>query len=128
MERSPHSTADAPQAIGPYSQAVLASGRYVFCSGQVALRPDGSFVEGSVAEQTRQALANLQAVLESAGSSLGLVVKTTVFLSTMEHFAAMNEEYSRHFPSPYPARSTIAVAGLPKGADVEIEAVALLPD
>jgi 2-iminobutanoate/2-iminopropanoate deaminase len=128
MERTAISTPEAPAAIGPYSQAVAASGRLVFCSGQIALKPDGTLLEGTPAEQAAQAMRNLAAVLAAAGSSLDLVVKTTVFLSSMAHFAEVNQAYGAVFAKPPPARSTVAVAGLPLGVDVEIEAVALLPE
>lgn len=118
------STPNAPAAIGPYSQAIKA-GEFVFCSGQIALRPDGSLVQGSVADETRQCLTNLDEVLEAAGSDLTRVVKTTVFLRDMADFPAMNEVYATFFQTCPPARATVAVAGLPKGVRVEIEAVAL---
>jgi 2-iminobutanoate/2-iminopropanoate deaminase len=125
MQRERISTTDAPGAIGPYSQAI-ATGNFVFCSGQVALEPtSGALVEGDVRAQARRALENLGGVLNAAGSSLGQVVKTTVFLISMSDFAAMNEVYAEFFPGEPPARSTIAVAELPKGARVEIEAIAL---
>ena len=118
------STRDAPAAVGPYSQAIRA-GTFVFCSGQIPLDPSGSLVGGGVVEQTAQVLDNLSAVLAAAGLSLGDVVKTTVFLTSMDDFAAMNTVYQRYFAEVPPARSTIAVAALPKGASVEIEAVAI---
>lgn len=119
-------TKNAPQAIGPYSQAVSAGG-FVFASGQIPIDPQtGEFVTGGVAEQTEQVLRNLAAVLEAAGSSFDKVVKTTVFLADMTDFAAMNEVYARHFKGKPPARATVAAAGLPRGARVEIEAIALL--
>ena len=125
MQRDRISTTDAPGAIGPYSQAI-ASGAFVFCSGQVPLEPaSGALVEGDVRAQTRRALENLSGVLTAAGSSLAQVVKTTVFLVSMSEFAAMNEVYAEFFPGDPPARSTVAVAELPKGARVEIEAIAL---
>jgi 2-iminobutanoate/2-iminopropanoate deaminase len=125
MQRERISTTDAPGAIGPYSQAI-ATGNFVFCSGQVPLVPaSGALVEGDVRAQTRRALENLSGVLNAAGSSLAQVVKTTVFLVSMSDFAAMNEVYAEFFPGDPPARSTIAVAELPKGAHVEIEAIAL---
>jgi len=125
MQRERVSTSGAPAAIGPYSQAI-ASGQLVFASGQVALEPgSGQPVEGDVQVQTKRALENLTAVLLAAGSSLGQVVKTTVFLTTMDDFASMNEVYAGFFPSDPPARSTIAVVALPKGALVEIEAIAI---
>ena len=120
-------TDGAPAAIGPYAQARVA-GRTVYCSGQIALDPaTGQLVEGGVAEQTRRVLENLTAVLRAAGGGLADVVKTTVFLADMADFAAMNEVYAAYFAEPYPARSTVAAAGLPRRARVEIEAVAILP-
>ena len=121
-------TENAPAAIGPYSQAIKAGG-FVFCSGQVAIDPQtGQFVAGGVAEQTEQVLKNLSAVLEAAGSSLDQVVKTTVFLADMKEFSEMNEVYARFFSEPPPARATVAAAGLPRDARVEIEAVALVSE
>jgi 2-iminobutanoate/2-iminopropanoate deaminase len=118
-------TENAPAAIGPYSQAIKAGG-FVFASGQIPIDPQtGQFVAGGIAEQTRQVLQNLGAVLEAAGSSLDLVVKTTVFLADMKEFSGMNEVYATFFSSPPPARATVAAAGLPRDARVEIEAVAL---
>ena len=124
MKKTPVHTDQAPRAIGPYSQAIR-SGDLIFCSGQIGLTPEGTLIDGDVADQTRQALANLQAVLTAAGSNLQRVVKTTVFLTTMDHFAAMNEAYAAVFPRQPPARSTVAVAGLPRQALVEIECVAV---
>jgi len=119
------STEKAPKAIGPYSQAIIAD-NLVFTAGQIGLDPQTmEIVPGGVAEQTDRVLRNLTAVLESAGSELGRVLKTTVFLVDMGDFAAMNEVYQRHFGVHKPARSTVAVAQLPKGGRVEIEAVAL---
>ena len=118
-------TDNAPAAIGPYSQAIKAGG-FVFVSGQIPIDPQtGEFVPGGIAEQTRQVLKNLAAVLEAAGSSLDRVVKTTVFLADMKEFSGMNEVYATFFSSPPPARATVAAAGLPRDARVEIEAVAL---
>jgi 2-iminobutanoate/2-iminopropanoate deaminase len=115
----------APKAIGPYVQAVTADG-WVFCSGQIALDPaTGEVVAGDVTAQTERVLRNLAAVLEAAGSSLSSVVKTTVFLASMADFAAMNEVYGEFFRTHPPARSTVAVAELPRQALVEIEAVAV---
>lgn len=117
-------TEDAPGAIGPYSQAVVTDG-WIFASGQIPLDPrTGTLVEGDAGEQTDRVLKNLAAVLAAAGGSLQTVVKTTVFLSDMALFGAMNAVYERHFAGHRPARATVAVAGLPKGVDVEIEVVA----
>ncbi|MEA3459179.1 MAG: RidA family protein [Chloroflexota bacterium] len=125
MEREIVSTDKAPAAVGPYSQAVRA-GEFVFAAGQVAIDPaTGKFIGGGIEEQTRQVLKNLTAVLEAAGSSLGQVVKTTVFLRDIADFKAMNAVYAQFFPEQPPARSTIAVNALPLGALVEIEAVAV---
>jgi 2-iminobutanoate/2-iminopropanoate deaminase len=120
------STEKAPNAIGPYSQAVRTDG-FIFTAGQVGLDPSNmEIVAGGVEAQTRQALTNLQNVLSAAGSGMERVVKTTVFLTDMANFAAMNAVYAEFFPENPPARSTVAVAGLPKGALVEIEVVALV--
>ncbi len=125
MQRTSVSTPSAPAAIGPYSQAIATEG-FVFASGQVALDPaTGHLVSGDVRDQTRRALENLSAVLAAAGSAPGLVVKTTVFLTSMADFAAMNEVYATYFADTPPARSTVAVAELPRGARVEVEAIAL---
>jgi 2-iminobutanoate/2-iminopropanoate deaminase len=118
------STAGAPQAIGPYSQAIVSQG-FLFTAGQVALDPStGQLVPGGIAEQTSRALENLRAVLRAAGSDVSQVVKTTVFLVDMADFTAMNEVYGRVFGDHRPARSTVAVAALPRGALVEIEVIA----
>ncbi len=118
----------APQAIGPYSQAIEANG-FVFTAGQMGLNPTtGEMVSGGIREQTRQALQNLSAVLKAAGSDLSLVVKTTVFLKDMNDFVDMNTVYGEFFTSQPPARSAVQVARLPKDALVEIEAVALAPN
>lgn len=117
-------TDQAPAAVGPYSQAIRFQ-NMVFSAGQVALDPStGILVGDDVKAQTVQVFKNLQAVLAAAGTDLSKVVKTTVFLTTMDHFAAMNEIYGSQFPNNPPARSTVAVAGLPKAALVEIEVVA----
>ena len=117
-------TDDAPGALGPYSQAIVTDG-WIFASGQIPIDPGtGSLVEGGIAEQTDRVLANLAAVLAAAGGSLRTVVKTTVYLSDMARFADMNAVYARHFGDHRPARATVAVAGLPKGVDVEIEVIA----
>jgi len=114
-----------PRAIGPYSQAIRANG-FVFVSGQVALDPQTQqFLESDVATQTRRVLENLKGIVEAAGSSMDRVVKTTVYLKEMSDFTAMNEEYARFFGGQPPARATVAVASLPKGAKVEIELIAL---
>ena len=126
--RQPIKTENAPAAIGPYSQAIKANG-FVFVSGQIPIDPQtGEFVTGGISEQTARVLKNLTAVLEAAGSSLEQVVKTTVFLADMKEFSSMNEVYQDFFPSPPPARSTVAAAGLPRDARVEIEAVALVSE
>lgn len=119
-------TEKAPKAIGPYSQAIKV-GNLVFASGQVPIVPaTGEFVEGGIKEQTRQSLINAKAILEEAGTSLSKVVKTTVYLSDMANFAAMNEVYAEFFTQPYPARSAVAVKTLPKNALVEVECIAEL--
>jgi 2-iminobutanoate/2-iminopropanoate deaminase len=118
-------TEHAPQAIGPYSQAVRANG-LIFASGQIPIDPQtGQFVAGGITEQTEQVLKNLEAVLEAAGSGLANVVKTTVFLIDMQEFTAMNEVYGRFFKEQPPARATVEAARLPRDARVEIEAIAL---
>jgi 2-iminobutanoate/2-iminopropanoate deaminase len=118
------STGGAPKAIGPYSQGTIVNG-FVFTAGQVALDPaTGDVVPGGVAQQTERVMLNLAAILQAAGSGLDRVVKTTVFLTDMADFAAMNEVYARAFGDHRPARSTVAVASLPKGVSVEIEAIA----
>lgn len=119
-------TERAPRAIGPYVQGIAAGG-FVFLSGQIALDPQtGTLVAGGVAEQTRRALENLRAVLDAGGTELAEVVRTTVYLTDMAHFTAMNEVYAVFFGGTPPARSTVAVAGLPRGALVEIDAIAIL--
>jgi 2-iminobutanoate/2-iminopropanoate deaminase len=118
-------TDQAPQAIGPYSQAIKANG-LVFASGQIPTNPEtGQFIVGGIAEQTEQVLTNLGAVLAAAGSDLSKVVKTTVFLLDMQEFAAMNEVYGKFFKESPPARATVQAARLPHDARVEIEAIAL---
>ena len=125
-ERRIVKTEGAPGAIGPYSQAVVAGG-FVYASGQIPIDPaTGQFVEGGVREQTEQVLRNLSKVLEAAGSSLGRVVKTTVFLADMNDFAAMNEAYAGFFAEEPPARSTVQAARLPRDARVEIDVIALV--
>ena len=119
-------TSSAPAAIGPYSQAVRV-GEFLFVSGQVPIDPDtGAVVEGDIAVQARQSLSNLKAILNAAGTNMGAVVKTTVFLADMNDFAAMNEVYAQFFQEPFPARSAVQVGRLPRDAKVEIEAIAHL--
>jgi 2-iminobutanoate/2-iminopropanoate deaminase len=119
-------TSGAPRAIGPYSQALRAGG-FLFTAGQVGFDPTtGELVDGGIAEQTRRVLQNIRAILEAGGSGLAQVVKTTVFLVDMADFGAMNEVYAEAFGAHRPARSTVAVAALPRGARVEIEAVAAI--
>ena len=119
-------TKDAPQAIGPYSQAIRANG-FVFVSGQVAIDPSTQqVISGDVAAQTERVLKNLSAILKAAGSSLEKVVRCGVFLKNMGDFAAMNEIYGRHFSTAHPARSTVEVARLPKDVLVEIDVIALV--
>jgi 2-iminobutanoate/2-iminopropanoate deaminase len=126
MAISAVSTSGAPRAIGPYSQGIRAGG-FLFTAGQVGFDPaSGELVDGGISEQTERVLQNIRSILESAGANLSQVVKTTVFLVDMADFAAMNEVYARVFGDHRPARSTVAVAALPRGARVEIEAVAAL--
>ncbi len=123
MTRQAVTTANAPAAIGPYSQAISLDG-FVFCSGQLGLDPStGELVDG-VEAQADRSLRNLAAVLDAAGLTMADVVKTTIFLADIADFAAVNAVYARYMPDPPPARSTVAVAALPKGGRVEIEAVA----
>jgi 2-iminobutanoate/2-iminopropanoate deaminase len=124
MVRNVVSTPAAPQAIGPYSQAITID-NLVFCSGQIPLKPDGTLVEGDIAAQARQVLINLRAVLEAAGSSPDRVLKTTVFLADLGEFSAMNAVYSEFFTVNPPARSTVQVVRLPRDVRVEIEAIAV---
>lgn len=125
MERKIVATEKAPRAVGPYSQAVIAGG-FVFTAGMLALDPQtGDVVGEDIGAQTRQALSNVQGILEAAGSSLDRVVKTTVFLRDIRDFPQMNAVYAEFFPADPPARSTVEVGPLPKGALIEIDAVAL---
>ena len=117
-------TTKAPAAVGPYAQGVAAAG-LVFCSGQLPIDPASGTVPDGVEAQTRQSMVNLGAVLEAGGASLASVVKTTVFLKDMNHFAAMNAVYATFFPDSPPARSTVEVARLPRDVLVEVEAIAL---
>ena len=120
------STAKAPAAIGPYSQAIQV-GNLVYTSGQIPIDPaTGNLVEGGIKEQARQALKNIQAILQEAGLSMANVIKTTVFMADMNDFADMNTVYGEFFSEPYPARSAVAVKTLPKGALTEIEVIAEL--
>ena len=125
MERAVIVSAGAPAAIGPYSQAIRAGG-LLFVSGQIPLDPaTGQVVAGGIGTQTERVLRSLQAILETAGSGLERVVKTTIFLTDLGDFAAVNETYGRFFPQSPPARATVQVAALPRGVGIEIEAVAL---
>lgn len=125
MTREVVQTDNAPKAIGPYEQAIKASG-FIYTAGQIPIDPKtGNFVEGGITVQTRQVLENLKAVLEAGGSSLDRVVKATVFLKNMADFAAMNDVYAQYLGGAKPARSTVAVADLPRGALIEIDLVAL---
>ncbi|HOJ21566.1 MAG TPA: RidA family protein [Armatimonadota bacterium] len=120
------STNNAPAAIGPYSQGVKA-GPFLFISGQIPVDPaTGELVTGSIEEQTRRVMENLKAILAAAGLEMSRVVKTTIFLTDLSHFAAVNAVYGDYFPTNPPARSTVEVSSLPKGVGVEVEAVALL--
>ena len=126
MDKEVVSTADAPKAIGPYEQAIKV-GEFVYISGQIPLDPKtGSLVEGDIQTQTRRVMENLKAILQAAGSSLERVVKATVFLKSIGDFAAMNEIYAEYLGAAKPARSTVAVADLPRGALVEIDLIALV--
>jgi 2-iminobutanoate/2-iminopropanoate deaminase len=119
-------TENAPKAIGPYSQGTKGNG-FVFCSGQIPANPKtGELVKGSITEQARQSLSNVKGVIEAAGSSMDRVMKVTVFLKDMNDFSEMNEEYTKWFSDPPPARAAVEVARLPKDVDIEIEAIALL--
>lgn len=121
-------TTDAPQAIGPYSQAIATSGsRFLFLSGQIPLHPEtGQVVSGGIKEQTERVLKNLEAVLRAGGATMAHVVKTTVFLKNMDDFPAMNDVYARFFADNPPARSTVEAARLPRGVQVEIDLIAVL--
>lgn len=130
MARQTITTVGAPKAIGPYSQAVVApAGRLLFCSGQIPLDPKSGEIVGAgdVRAQAERVLENLGAVLTAAGASFASVVKTTIFLADLQDFGSVNEVYARYFAADPPARSTVEAAGLPKGALVEIEAIATLP-
>ncbi len=127
MKLQPVSTDRAPKAIGPYSQAIIHQG-LVFTSGQIPLSPDGTLVEGGIREQTHQVFQNIKAVLEEAGTDLNHVIKATVFLQDMNHFAEVNEIYATYFDEHRPARSAVEVSRLPKDVLIEIEVVAALAD
>lgn len=128
MSRREISTDGAPEAIGPYSQAILADG-WLYTAGQIGLDPEtGAFVDGGVEAQARRALANLEAVLQEAGLGFGDVVKTTVYLADMDDYDAVNEIYGDRFAAPFPARSAVEAATLPRDARVEIELVARAGD
>jgi 2-iminobutanoate/2-iminopropanoate deaminase len=127
MRPTPVHTDQAPAAIGPYSQAMVANGM-VYCSGQIAMDPaTGQLTGGDVSQQTDQVLRNLTRVLEAAGTDLAHVVKCTVFLKSMDDFVAMNEVYARHMGDARPARAAVEVSRLPKDVDVEIDAIAVVP-
>ena len=120
-------TRKAPQAIGPYSQAIIGQGEFVFMSGQIPLDPDtGNIVDGGIVEQTQRCLKNIKGILASQALTLEDVVKTTVFMTDLSEFTEMNKVYGEFFKDPCPARSTIQVAALPKGAKIEIEAIAMV--
>ncbi len=124
MNRTPIDTKSAPKAIGPYSQGIASDG-WIFTAGQLGLDPEtGELVAGGAAAEAEQALRNLAAVLEAAGSALVHAVKTTVYLADLNDYAAVNEVYARHFRAPFPARSAVQVARLPKDARVEIDVIA----
>ncbi len=126
MSKQVIATSNAPAAVGAYSQGIIANG-FIFTAGQIPFVPGtGQMVEGGIKEQTRQSMENIKGILEEAGSSMANVVKTTVFLADINDFADFNGVYSEFFPNNPPARSTVQAGGLPKGALVEIEAVALL--
>ena len=128
MEKEQVITDRAPEAIGPYSQAVKI-GRFVFLSGQIPIDPaTGDLVTGSIAEQARQVLTNLKAVVEESGATMNDIVKTTVYITDILLFGDVNEVYADFFRKPYPARATVEVSGLPRGVDIEIDAVAVVGD
>ena len=127
MNRQIISTEQAPAAIGPYSQGVVAGGQFIFTAGQIPINPKtGELVQGDIQTQTRQVLENIKAVLKASNAGLEDAVKTTVFLSDMNDFAAMNEIYAEYFPQNPPARSAVQVARLPKDVKIEIECVAVV--
>ncbi|ROL56346.1 RidA family protein [Bacteroidetes/Chlorobi group bacterium MS-B_bin-24] len=119
-------TDNAPKPIGPYSQAIIAQGKFVFISGQIPLTPDGNLAGDDIQTQTRQAILNIKAILESLGASLKNVVKTTVLLKDLNHFSEMNKVYEEFFGDINPARAAFQVGRLPKDVLIEIEAIAVL--
>ena len=123
MSRVRVSTDSAPAALGPYSQAIVAGG-FVFCSGTVGIHPESGLLADGITEQTEQALVNLAAILEAAGSSMSQLVKTTIFYANVDDFGTINEVYARHMPDPPPARSAPANVTLPSGIQISIEAIA----
>jgi len=125
MGKEAINTTNAPAAVGPYSQGIKA-GDLIFVSGQLPMTPDGELITDDIAAATERSLENVKAVLEASGASMNDVVKVTVFLSDMADFGAMNDVYKRYFTEPYPARAAIAVKELPKGAPLEIEAIAVV--
>jgi 2-iminobutanoate/2-iminopropanoate deaminase len=126
MEKIIINTSEAPAPIGPYNQAVR-SGNLLFISGQIALVPGTEvLMNGSIAEETHQVMKNLEAILKSEGADFSNIVKTTIFLSGMEHFSTVNEAYGQYFSSEFPARETVAVKGLPRNVNVEISMIATL--
>ncbi|NJE60987.1 RidA family protein [Thermococcus sp. 21S7] len=127
MKKETVLTEKAPAPIGPYSQGIIAEGKFLFVSGQIPINPEtGELVGGSIEEQTEQALKNLLAVVEAAGGSAENVVKVTVYIRDMGSYAKFNEVYNRYFSESKPARAVVEVSNLPKGVDVEIEAIAVL--
>ena len=126
MSQTAIATPDAPAAIGPYSQAIVHNG-IIYCSGQIPLDPESGEIEAkTIEEQTHQVMRNLQAVLEAAGSGLSGVIRTTIYLQNLENFAKVNEVYASYLSKPFPARATVEVSKLPRGSDVEIDAIARL--
>ncbi|MDP2930147.1 MAG: Rid family detoxifying hydrolase [bacterium] len=118
-------TTDAPKAIGPYSQAIIVEGKFVFTSGQIHLTPEGKLLEGTIEEQTHQIMKNLKAILESAEISFAEVIKTTIYVTDMTVYGKVNEVYGSYMNDPYPARETVCVKELPLGAKIEISMVAI---